>query len=148
MDTNRIISEFPFELAHRFKERKSLNVSYCTSYFCDYKVIIPCSSKPQHPSFNLVSDVRNYLDCAAEVSSLTLTFNDSLIHFTCRNIVGSTCPDVRETLIVPKVKVSLAPIFRHITFTMFIRIERPWVNVDVRVKLLDGDTIASSLHQR
>ena len=40
MDTNRIISELPFELAHRFKERKSLNVSNCTQFFTGVLTIV------------------------------------------------------------------------------------------------------------
>ena len=46
-----------------------------------------------------------------------------------------------------QVEVGLHTIRRHITLTVFVRIERPRVDVDIGVELLNRDLIATCLQQ-
>ena len=39
-----------------------------------------------------------------------------------------------------KIKIGFCTIFRYITFTMFIRIQCTGVNIDIRIKFLDGNS--------
>ena len=44
-----------------------------------------------------------------------------------------------------QVEVGFGPIIRYITLAMFVRIERSWVDINIGVKLLDGDRKPSRL---
>lgn len=46
-----------------------------------------------------------------------------------------------------EVEVGLGSILRHIAFSMLVRVESSRVDVDVRVKFLDGDTQSPGLQQ-
>ena len=55
--------------------------------------------------------------------------------------------DAEETFVVAQIEVGLGAIFRDITFTMFIRIQRSGIDVDVGVEFLDGDAESAGLQK-
>ena len=44
-----------------------------------------------------------------------------------------------------EVEVCFVTIVGDIAFAMFVGVERPWVDIDVGVKFLDGDAVATCL---
>ena len=98
-------------------------------------------------SFYLVRNVGYYLNCLAEVVATTLLVDNSLIDSTRSNTIMTSGLNVCKTFIVPQVKICLHAIGRYIAFSVFIGIERTRIYIDVGVKLLDRDFVASSLQQ-
>ena len=78
---------------------------------------------------------------------MTLTVDNSLVDTACSDAVVACCLNARETLIVTEVEVCLHTVGCHVTLAMFIRIQRSRVNVNIRIKLLNGDAVASRLQQ-
>ena len=78
---------------------------------------------------------------------MTLTVDNSLVDTACSDAVVACCLNARKTLIVTEVEVCLHTVGCHITLAMFVRIQRSRVNVNIRIKLLNGDAVASRLQQ-
>ena len=91
--------------------------------------------------------MRNYLHRLAEIVAAALLVDDRLVDAAGGDVVGAGCLDVGEALVVAEVKIGLMAVHSHIAFTVRIGIERAGVDVDVRVKLLDGDAVAPALQQ-
>ena len=70
-----------------------------------------------------------------------------MVDATGSEVVVARSFDACETLIVTEIKVSFLPIIGDITFAVFIGVERTWVDVDVRIKLLNRDVKAARLEQ-
>jgi hypothetical protein len=91
--------------------------------------------------------VRYDLHGFAEIYAFTLFFDYALIYATCCDVVGTSGLYVGKTLVVSKVKVCFVSINGYIAFAVFIGIECARVDVDIRVKFLDCDTLTASLKQ-
>lgn len=89
--------------------------------------------------------MRHHLDRLAQIVAAALLVDDALIDASCCQRVRLSCLDTCESLIVSKIEVSLHTVNSHIAFAVLIRIERSWVDVDVRIEFLDGDVVASCL---
>ena len=55
--------------------------------------------------------------------------------------------NTREPLVVTEVEVGLKAVLRHVAFSVLIRVQRAWVDVDVWVEFLDGYLVSACLQQ-
>ena len=55
--------------------------------------------------------------------------------------------NAREPLVVTEVEVGLKAVLRHVAFSVLIRVQRAWVDVDVWVEFLDGYLVSACLQQ-
>ena len=46
---------------------------------------------------------------------------------------------------MPQIQICFCAVFSNIAFAMFIRVKRARINIDVRIKLLDGYSVSASL---
>ena len=83
----------------------------------------------------------------AQVVSTALLLDDTLIDAASRHVVGTRGLDVGEALIVAQVEVGLVAIDRDVALTVLIGVQRPRVDVDIGVKLLAGDAVATREQQ-
>ena len=60
-----------------------------------------------NPVLDGVGDVRDHLDCLAEVVTLPLPLNDVLVDLSCGDVVVLFEGDIEEALVVAQVQVSL-----------------------------------------
>ena len=83
----------------------------------------------------------------AEILAFALLFDDTLVDFTRRDVVRFRRRLVGETLVVSEVEVGFGAVLRHVTLAVLVGVERPGVDVDVGVELLDGHRITARLQQ-
>ena len=115
-----------------FQEGLALDVAHRTTNF-DYRdVSIACAEL--HSALDLVGDVRNHLDGAAQIVPATLFTQDLGIHFTRRKIVRFTHCRARKTLVVPQVQVRFGTVFRHENLTVLERAHRARIDVNIGVE--------------
>ena len=101
----------------------------------------------KHTTFDLVRDVWHYLNGLSQIVAVALTVDDGLVDAPRGDAVVTRSLNACESLIVSQVEVCLHAICRHVAFAMLVGVQRPWVNVDIRVELLNGDFVAACLQQ-
>ena len=99
----------------------------------------------QHPAFDLICDMRDDLHGFAQICTFTFFIDDILIDAACGHVIGLSGRHIEETLIVPEVEIRLSTIFGHIAFAMLIRVQGTWIDINIRVELLDGYPVTARL---
>lgn len=93
--------------------------------------------------FDFVGDMRDNLYGFAEIIATAFLVDYGLEYASGCHIVGAGGQDISETFVVTEVEVRFMTIDRDITFAVFVGIQGSRVDVDVGVKLLDCNTVAS-----
>ncbi|MBA7528111.1 hypothetical protein ES705_20294 [subsurface metagenome] len=127
-------------LSYRFKERLAFNISDGAAYFNDdYIVFVSYGVKS---IFYLVSDMRNNLDCFAEVFSLSFFSYDRFVNFSRCPVMslGRFCRS--EPFIMPQIKVCFRSVICDIHFSMLEGIHGAWIHVKIRIEFLDSYFVA------
>ena len=145
VDVDGPATEFPFQLTDGLHERCALDVTNGTSNLRDDEIVMIFLSEEFDVTLDFIRDMRDDLYGLAEVVASTLLVNDRLVDTARRHRVGLSGLDASEALIMAQVKVRLHAINGDIALSMLIGIEGARINVDVRVKLLDGDVVTSCL---
>lgn len=91
--------------------------------------------------------MRNNLDGLSKICAFAFLIDDCEIDFSCSDIVCFGHVHAQESFVVSEVKVSLCAIIGHIALAMLVWIQCTRVNVNVRVKFLDGDSETSGLQK-
>ena len=94
-----------------------------------------------------VSDVWHHLYGLSKVVASAFFVDNGFIDAPSGERVGLGGLYARKTFIMSKVKVGFHAINRYVTFAMLVGIEGTRINVDVGVKFLDGNVVASRLQQ-
>ena len=76
---------------------------------------------------------------------MALLVDHCLVDATSGERVGSCCLNTCESLVVTEVEVGLHSIYGHVAFSVLVGVERTGVDVDIGVKLLDGDVVSPCL---
>ncbi len=134
-------------LADRLEERQALDVADRAADLDDHHVRIPVAGDPGDPFLDLVRDVRDDLDRAAEVVSATLLRDHGLVDPTRRDVAELGQVLVDEALVVAEVEVRLGAVIGDEHLAVLVRAHRPGVDVDVRVELQDRDVETACLEQ-
>ena len=92
---------------------------------------------------DLVGDVRDDLDGAAEVVAAALLADDRVVDRARGDVGAARGVRVREALVVAEVEVGLRPVLGHEDLAVLERRHRARVDVDVRVELLERDLEAA-----
>ena len=141
-DTVRIL----FDLTDGFHERGTLNVANGTTHLSDDEIqLLAFLVFTKHATLDLIGDMWHHLDGLSQVVAVTLTVNDRLVDASCCYRVVSCCVNASEALVVSEVQVCFHTVHSYVALTMLVGIQRTWVDVNVRVELLDGYLIAGCL---
>ncbi len=89
----------------------------------------------------------HYLYRLTEKFAAALLVDDVLVYAAGGDVVALRCVSVEETLVVAEVEVGLGAVFGDVTFTVFVRVERTRVYVEVGVELLYCHVVAAGLQQ-
>ena len=89
--------------------------------------------------------MRYYLNGLTQVVTTTFLVDDTLINTSRSHGVGLRGLNTRKALVVTEVEVGLHTILRHVALTVLVRVQRTWIDVDVRIKLLNGNVVTSCL---
>ena len=139
------LAQFPLQLANSLKEWSRLNVTNSTTNLSNHKVIVILLPQKLNITFDFVRNMRNNLNSLTQVVATTLLVNDALIDTSRSHRVGFCGLNTCEALIVTEVEVGLHTILCYVALTVLVRVQRTWVNVDVRIKLLNGNVVTSCL---
>ena len=147
MHTHSTTAEFPLKLANSLEKRKTLDIAYSTTYFCNHKVEFFLCAATLHLAFYLICDVRDYLHCLAKILATALLFNYLAVYATgCKGV--PTCGFyIGEALIVSQVEVGLVAVDGNIALAVLLRVERTGRDIDIRVEFLNCDFVSSCLEQ-
>ena len=97
---------------------------------------------------DLVGDVRDDLDGAAQVVPAPLLLDDRAVDLAGGDVVVAGHPGRGEALVVAEVEVGLAAVVGDVDLAVLVRTHGPRVHVDVGVHLLQRDPEAARLEQR
>ena len=89
--------------------------------------------------------MRHHLNRLAQIVAMTLTIYHSFVYASrCDRIIARGM-DTSKSFIMPQVKVGLKTVLCHVALAVLVGVQRSWVDVDIRVELLDSDFIATCL---
>ena len=141
------VAERIAQLAHRLDEGQRLDVAHRAAQFGDDDVVDLLLRQQLNAPLDLVGDMGDDLHGLAQVIAAALLFDDAFIDFARGDVVGLRGGDRRKALVVPQIEVGLRTVFGDVALAVLVGVERPGINVDVRVELLDGHRIAACLQQ-
>ncbi len=127
-----------------FQKGQTLNITNSSTDF-HYAKVHPFGGQ-RDPSFNLVCDVRNYLNGSTTVLAATFTLQNIPVNLSRRHAVvfGHDCRG--KALVMAEVKVSFGAIISDKHLSMLQRIHQSWIQIQVGVQLHQGHLQAPSLH--
>ena len=132
-------------LADRLEERQALDVADGPADLDDHDVRVAVAGDAADPLLDLVGDVRDDLDRAAEVVAAALLGDDRLVDAAGRDVAELGQVLVDEPLVVAQVEVGFGAVVGDEDLAVLVRRHRSRVDVDVRVELQDGDRQAARL---
>jgi hypothetical protein len=133
------------ELPDRLQERQRLDVADGAADLDDLDV--HALADAADALLDLVGDVRDDLDGAAEVVAAALLGDDVLVDLAAGEVVLARGLGGGETLVVAEVEIGLDPVLRDVDLAVLERAHGARVDVEVRVELLQGHGEAARLEQ-
>ena len=127
------------ELAQRLEEGERLDVADRAPDLRDHDVHVVGLGPAPDPVLDLVGDVRDHLDGAAQVVAPPLAADHRVVDRAGRHVRATRGVDVREALVVAQVEVRLGAVLGHEHLAVLERAHRARVDVDVGVELLQRD---------
>ena len=141
------VAERIAQLAHRLDEGQRLDIAHRAAQFGDDDVVDLLLRQQLNAPLDLVGDMGDDLHGLAQVIAAALLFDDAFIDFARGDVVGLRGGDRRKALVVPQIEVGLRTVFGDVALAVLVGVERPGIDVDVRVELLNGHRIAARLQQ-
>ena len=145
--TDAAAPQFPSQLPDGLDEGQCLDIAHGATNLGDDEVILAGGAQQLDVALDFVGDMGDDLHRLAQVVAAAFLVNDALVDASRGHIVGSGGLDVGEALVVPQVQVSLMAIDGDVALAVLVGVQRARVDVDVGVKLLAGDTIATREQQ-
>ena len=142
-----ILSQFPFQLAHAFDKRKRFDITDRTSDFSDHEIKFVFISQQFHIALDLVRDMRHHLHSLSQVIPFTFFVNNALIDAPCCDVICAGCLNIQETFVMSEVQIRFMSVYGNIAFPMLVRVQRSRIDINIGVKFLNGNLVASCLKQ-
>ena len=131
------------ELADRLEERQRLDVADRAADLGDDDVDVLRLGEQLDALLDLVGDVRDDLDGAAEVVAAALAADDRVVDAAGGDVRRARRVGVRVALVVAEVEVGLGAVLGDEDLAVLVGRHRAGVDVDVRVELLQADRQAA-----
>ena len=135
------------ELADRLEERQRLDVADRAADLGDDDVGVLRLGEQLDAVLDLVGDVRDDLDGAAEVVAAALAPDDRVVDPAGRDVRRARRVGVRVALVVAEVEVGLRAVLGDEHLAVLVGRHRARIDVDVRVELLQADGQAAGHEQ-
>ena len=132
-----VAAEVGVELAQRLEERQRLDVAHRAADLGDHDVHVGRLGHQPDAVLDLVGDVRDHLDGAAQVVAAALAPDHRVVDRPRRGVGGAARVHVGEALVVAQVEVGLGAVLGDEHLAVLERAHRARVDVDVGVELLD-----------
>lgn len=79
----------------------------------------------------------------SQILTFSFFIDDRLVDFACRHVGGFGQIFVNETFIVSQIKIRFRAIISDKDFTMLVRTHGAGININIRVKFLNGNFVPS-----
>ena len=135
------------ELADRLEERERLDVADRAADLGDHDVRIAALGDQADAVLDLVGDVRDHLDGAAEVVAAALAADHAVVDRAGGDVRAPVRVRVGEALVVAQVQVGLGAVLGDEHLAVLVGRHRARIDVDVRVQLLQADGEAAGDEQ-
>ena len=89
--------------------------------------------------------MRNHLNRFTQIVSTTLFVDNAFVDASCSNVVRLSRLYAQKSFIMSQVEIGFVSVYRYIAFSVLVWIQSSRVDVDVRVKLLNGYILTSCL---
>ena len=144
-------AELETELTRSFKERQRFDVTHRATDFNDGHIDgigrpFACTSANEFLNFSC--DVGDDLNRLAQIVTAPLFLEHTFVNLTGGEVVAFAHARFDETLVVPQIKVGFGTVVGDEHFAVLKRRHGAWVDVEIRVKLDEGDLEAARLEQR
>ena len=143
-------AKLPAQLADGFEERLALDIADGAADFGNDDFggfVARLALAEAYAPLDFVGDVRDDLYGLAEVVATAFALDDTEVDAPRGDTVVARGFYACEAFIVSQVEVGFLPVGSDVALAVLIGVERTGVNVDVGVKLLDGDFVAAGLQQ-
>src|SRR5688572_3468976 len=141
MDIDRVVAaDVEAELADGFEEGHALDVADRAADFDQDDVDV--LGRGANRVLDLVGDVRNDLDGAAEVITTPLLLDHRKVDLAGGPVAVAARHHAGEALVVPQVEVGLGPVVSDVHLAVLVGAHRAGVDVDVGVELLERHGVA------
>ena len=147
MNAHGVASHFPFHLTYGLKVRHAFDVTDGSADFGYDEVVVILLAEHLHVAFYFICNVWYHLYCLAQIIAAALLVYYSFVDASRGERVGLGGLYAGEALVMTEVEVGLHAVHRNVAFTVLVWVECSRVDVDVRVKLLNGDVISPCLKQ-
>ena len=139
--------DFEFELARRFQKRQTFDVAGRPADLRNGDVhVVPVERTDG--AFDLVGDMRDDLDRAAEITAFAFPRDDAAVDFARGVIAGFGTGDPGDPFIVAEIQVGLRAVVGDENFAVLVRAHGAGVDVQVRIQFLHGDPVAAFFQQK
>ena len=142
-----LLSLFKRYLSYSFEKRLAFYVSYCSADFSNYHICITCFAYIVNKFLDLISNMRNHLNCTAKIFTFSLLVQNIPVDFACSQIGISVEILIYESFVMPEIEIGFSPILSHIYLSMLIRAHCTRIHIDVRIQLLSSHLKTSGLQQ-
>ncbi len=143
-----LASHLVAELAQRFEERLRLDVADRAADLQDDDLRARLLGGQPDPTLDLVGDVGDDLDGAAQVVAAPLLRDDLGVDLPSGEVADPPEADVDEAFVVAQVQVGLGAVIQHVDLAVLVGTHRARVHVDVRIQLLHGHLETAFLEQQ
>ncbi len=121
------------EHTDRFEKQNIFVLTHGPSNFYDGYISLSFFASLFDPANHFQRNMRNHLDTLSAILEISLPFNDFLINRARRQIIGSGEFETHKTLIVSHILISFVAICEHKHLSVFRRIHRPRIDIDIRI---------------
>ena len=138
-------ADFEADLANRFEERLALDIADSAADLDNDDVGV--EGDLADPGLDLVGDVGDDLDGAAQVLTAAFLVDDRLVDLAGGEVVVAGHRAGGEALVVAEVEIGLGAVIGDVDLTVLVGAHGARVNVDVGVELLELDPVAATLEE-
>src|SRR5207248_4604162 len=136
-----VTAKLEADLPDRLEEGQRLDVAHRAADLDDRDVGLARAALDER--LDLVGDVRDDLDRAAEIVAAALLLDHRLVDLAGGEVVPAAHLRALEALVVPEIEVRLGAVLGHEHLAVLERAHRPRIDVDIRVQLDVGDADAA-----
>ena len=124
-------------MAYCFQKRQGFDVTHGATDFDHRHIRAICAQL--NAAFYFVGDVWDDLDCATQIIATTFFANDIFVNLAGGEIVAFGHASADEAFVVTEIKIGFRAVVGDEYFTVLKRAHGARINIDVRIKLQQGD---------
>src|SRR5579864_1245850 len=132
-----LATQFVAHLPDGFEKRQRFDVAHRAPDLDDHHVHVRRDALDGGLDF--IGDVRDHLHGLAKIVAAALALDDLLVDAAGGDVIGLREARMREALVMPEIKVGFRAVVGHEDLAMLKRAERAGIDVEIRIKLLQGN---------